>query len=107
MPEYKTIEAKVKRVEAFSSQKFFDKSKVSGRLELELEQNDSPVKYVVLDAVFPIEKGDYVRVKIDVFAGYASSPQLSINCRELCRGEKAAVVEKIKNGEVVATYHSG
>ncbi|MBI4140749.1 hypothetical protein HY485_02835 [Candidatus Woesearchaeota archaeon] len=106
MPEYKTIEAKIKSVEGFAVKRFFERSKYSGKLEIELEPNDSPVQYVVMDEVFPLQKGDFVSVMIDVFAGYVSHPQLSVNCRELSRGEKAAVIKKRdKDNEVVATYH--
>ena len=104
MPEYKTIEAKVKKVEGRSKSIFFEASKLSGRLEIELEKNDSPVKYLVMDNVFPIEKGDYVKVKIDVFLGYVSNPSLAVSCRDLNHAEKASIIEKWRNNEVVATY---
>ncbi|UCD03947.1 MAG: hypothetical protein JSW73_05415 [Candidatus Woesearchaeota archaeon] len=76
-------------------------------LEIKIESN-SPVESLIFTSNSwpPIEKGDYIRAVITMTYLDNLDKDKKLIRKELTPVEKADTIEKIKNGEVVATYNN-
>ncbi|RLJ02205.1 MAG: hypothetical protein DRP11_03290 [Candidatus Aenigmatarchaeota archaeon] len=77
------------------------------RLEIDIESDTPPVKKVLFNEPLPIEKGDEIMAYL--FKGYTKSGTYGsaspvFEETELREEEPAIKIEKLRDGEVVATY---
>ena len=103
--KYIIVEAKVKSVEGLAGGGV---GNYSSQLEIELEENNSPVKIVECVGVFPIEKGDVIRIGFEkqIYIGHFCEGHIYKPRPGLCGRESANIVEKVRDGVVVATYRT-
>ena len=105
--DYLIVEAKVKAV---NGSVYHEALKDRSRLELELQDNDFGVKRVRVAGMLPIEAGDVVRIGFEksVRAGhYSDGPRYKNRTIDDLKNDACAdVVEKLKGGNVVATYRN-
>ena len=77
------------------------------RLEIDIESDTHPVKRILFNEPLPIEKGDEIMAYL--FKGYTKSGTYGsalpvFEEAELREEEPAIKIEKLRDGEVVATY---
>ncbi|MBI4140750.1 hypothetical protein HY485_02840 [Candidatus Woesearchaeota archaeon] len=106
--DYFIVEAKVKAV---NGKVIHEALKDRSELELELEDNAFGVKSVDVAGMLPIEAGDLVRIGFEksvyvgcsVFEGHIHKNRTKDDVKQEMRAD---IIEKIKDGKVVATYKS-
>ncbi|MBI4141332.1 hypothetical protein HY484_00225 [Candidatus Woesearchaeota archaeon] len=105
--DYFVVEAKVKSV---NGTVIHEASSNRSSLELELGDNEFGINAVDVAGMLPIETGDVVRVgfKKSVYVGHFHGEGHTYKTRTQDdlkpHHERADVVEKLRNGKVVATY---
>jgi|SRR3989338_7006242 len=74
-------------------------------LEIKIYSQTSPTTTIKFLGLLPIEKGDFIRAYFNASNDYTQK-FAEANTRNPAKQETALIIEKVRNGEIVAQYYS-